>query len=61
MSLGLNDLASEQEDLWNDHGLLFYADGLLITTGGAGTSSWRWTFNELYGIPADIGKATKAG
>jgi phosphoglycolate phosphatase len=33
----------------------------LITTGGAGTSSWRWAFNELYGIPADIGKATKEG
>src|SRR6266568_785113 len=41
--------------------ILFDVDGLLITTGGAGTSSWRWAFNELYGIPADIGKFTEAG
>ena len=41
--------------------ILFDVDGLLITTGGAGTSSWRWAFNELYGIPADIAKFTEAG
>src|SRR5207248_8308545 len=41
--------------------ILFDVDGLLITTGGAGTRSWRWAFNELYGIPADIGKFTDAG
>src|SRR5438552_7152034 len=41
--------------------MLFDVDGLLITTGGAGTRSWRWAFNELYGIPADIGKFTDAG
>src|SRR2546421_8481924 len=41
--------------------ILFDVDGLLITTGGAGTKSWRWAFNELYGIPADIGKFTEAG
>jgi phosphoglycolate phosphatase len=41
--------------------ILFDIDGLLITTGGAGTRSWRWAFNELYGIPADIGKFTEAG
>ena len=41
--------------------ILFDVDGLLITTGGAGTNSWRWAFNELYGIPADIGKFTEAG
>ncbi len=41
--------------------ILFDVDGLLITTGGAGASSWRWAFNELYGIPADIGKFTEAG
>ena len=41
--------------------ILFDIDGLLITTGGAGTRSWRWAFNELYGIPADIGKHTEAG
>jgi phosphoglycolate phosphatase len=43
------------------HAILFDVDGLLITTGGAGTRSWRWAFNELYGIPADIGKFTEAG
>src|SRR3989442_14251434 len=41
--------------------ILFDVDGLLITTGGAGTRSWRWAFDELYGIPADIGKFTEAG
>src|SRR6266550_2325581 len=41
--------------------ILFDIDGLLITTGGAGARSWRWAFNELYGIPADIGKFTDAG
>jgi len=43
------------------HAILFDVDGLLIETGGAGTRSWRWAFNELYGIPADIGKFTEAG
>ena len=41
--------------------ILFDIDGLLITTGGAGMRSWRWAFNELYGIPADIGEHTEAG
>jgi phosphoglycolate phosphatase len=41
--------------------ILFDIDGLLITTGGAGAKSWRWAFNELYGIPADIGKFSEAG
>lgn len=41
--------------------ILFDIDGLLITTGGAGTRSWRWAFDELYGIPADIGMFTEAG
>jgi phosphoglycolate phosphatase len=41
--------------------ILFDVDGLLITSGGAGTRSWRWAFDELYGIPADIGKFTEAG
>jgi phosphoglycolate phosphatase len=41
--------------------ILFDVDGLLITTGGAGTQSWRWAFNELYGIPADIGEFTQPG
>ena len=41
--------------------ILFDVDGLLITTGGAGTRSWRWAFDELYGIPADIGEFTEGG
>ncbi|MDQ6811138.1 MAG: HAD family hydrolase [Actinomycetota bacterium] len=41
--------------------ILFDIDGTLIVTGGAGASSWRLAFQELYGIPADIGEFTDAG
>jgi phosphoglycolate phosphatase-like HAD superfamily hydrolase len=41
--------------------ILFDVDGTLISTGGAGARSWRYAFNELYGIPADIGEFTDAG
>ncbi|MGW2769626.1 hypothetical protein [Streptomyces sp. NPDC001275] len=41
--------------------LLFDIDGTLIITGGAGARSWRPAFDELYGIPADIGKFTDTG
>jgi phosphoglycolate phosphatase len=41
--------------------ILFDIDGTLITTGGAGAASWRLAFDELYGIPADIGKFTDTG
>jgi phosphoglycolate phosphatase len=41
--------------------VLFDIDGTLLTTGGAGAASWRLTFDELYGIPADIGKFTDSG
>jgi 6-phosphogluconate dehydrogenase (decarboxylating)/phosphoglycolate phosphatase-like HAD superfamily hydrolase len=41
--------------------ILFDIDGTLITTGGAGTVAWRLAFEDLYGIPADIGKYTDAG
>jgi phosphoglycolate phosphatase len=41
--------------------ILFDIDGTLISTGGAGATSWRLAFDELYGIPADIGKFTDAG
>jgi phosphoglycolate phosphatase len=41
--------------------ILFDIDGTLIDTGGAGAASWRLAFNELYGIPADIGQFTDAG
>jgi phosphoglycolate phosphatase-like HAD superfamily hydrolase len=41
--------------------VLFDIDGTLITTGGAGAVAWRIAFDELYGIPADIGKYSDAG
>src|SRR3954463_114573 len=41
--------------------ILFDIDGTLIVTGGAGTESWRIAFDELYGVPADIGEYTEAG
>jgi phosphoglycolate phosphatase len=41
--------------------ILFDIDGTLLITGGAGAASWRLAFDELYGIPADIGEFTDAG
>jgi phosphoglycolate phosphatase len=41
--------------------VLFDIDGTLLITGGAGAGSWRLAFDELYGIPADIGKFTDTG
>jgi len=41
--------------------ILFDVDGTLISSGGAGRKSWRWAFNELYGLPADIGQFSDAG
>jgi phosphoglycolate phosphatase len=41
--------------------LLFDIDGTLVTTGGAGAVAWRRAFEELHGIPADIGQFTDAG
>jgi len=41
--------------------VLFDIDGTLISTGGAGARSWRYAFDELHGIPADIGEFTDAG
>ena len=41
--------------------LLFDIDGTLVSTGGAGTVAWSQAFEELHGIPADIGKYTDAG
>ena len=41
--------------------ILFDIDGTLITTGGAGAVAWRLAFEELYGIPADIGMFSDAG
>src|SRR5215212_2982568 len=41
--------------------LLFDIDGTLISSGGAGAVAWRRAFEDLHGIPADIGKYTDAG
>jgi phosphoglycolate phosphatase len=41
--------------------VLFDIDGILISSGGAGAASWRMAFDDLYGIPADIGEYTDAG
>ena len=41
--------------------ILFDIDGTLISSGGAGSVAWRLAFEDLYGIPADIGKYTDAG
>lgn len=41
--------------------LLFDIDGTLVSTGGAGAVAWRRAFEELHGVPADIGKYTDAG
>jgi phosphoglycolate phosphatase-like HAD superfamily hydrolase len=41
--------------------VLFDIDGTLISSGGAGAVSWREAFQELYGVPADIGRFTDAG
>jgi phosphoglycolate phosphatase len=41
--------------------LLFDIDGTLVSSGGAGAVAWRRAFEELHGIPADIGRYTDAG
>jgi phosphoglycolate phosphatase-like HAD superfamily hydrolase len=41
--------------------LLFDIDGTLVSTGGAGAAAWKRAFEELHGIPADIGQFTDAG
>jgi phosphoglycolate phosphatase len=41
--------------------LLFDIDGTLVSTGGAGAVAWKRAFEELHGIPADIGEFTDAG
>jgi phosphoglycolate phosphatase-like HAD superfamily hydrolase len=41
--------------------ILFDIDGTLITTGGAGAVAWLMAFDDLYGIPADIGMFSDAG
>jgi phosphoglycolate phosphatase len=41
--------------------VLFDVDETLVHTGGSGARSWKGAFQELYGIPADIGQHTSAG
>jgi phosphoglycolate phosphatase-like HAD superfamily hydrolase len=41
--------------------VLFDVDETLIHSGGAGAQSWKKAFDNLYGIPADIGAHTSAG
>jgi phosphoglycolate phosphatase len=41
--------------------VLFDIDGTLIDSGGAGAVAWREAFQELHGIPANIGRFTDAG
>ena len=41
--------------------ILFDVDGCLISTGGAGARAWRYAFDTLYHIPADIAQSSEAG
>jgi phosphoglycolate phosphatase len=41
--------------------ILFDIDGTLLYTGGAGAVAWQRTFEELYGVEADIEEHTHAG
>jgi phosphoglycolate phosphatase-like HAD superfamily hydrolase len=41
--------------------VLFDVDGTLITSGGAGARSWRYAFDQLHGVPADIDSHSRAG
>jgi phosphoglycolate phosphatase len=55
------DAVSERPPAGSPIAILFDVDGTLIVTGGAGTRSWRWAFEKLHGIPADIGEFSEAG
>jgi phosphoglycolate phosphatase-like HAD superfamily hydrolase len=52
---------SQEDRVEKPLAILFDIDGTLIDSGGAGAESWRRAFDELYGIPADIGQYTDAG
>jgi len=41
--------------------ILLDIDGTLIVSGGSGARSWKLAFDELYGVPADIGEFTDTG
>ena len=55
------DVMTEAHEDRTPVAILFDVDGCLISTGGAGTKSWRFAFNRLHGIPADIGEYTEGG
>ncbi len=40
---------------------LFDIDGTLIASGGAGARAWRYAFDTLYGVPADITSFSESG
>jgi phosphoglycolate phosphatase-like HAD superfamily hydrolase len=52
---------ADEQDSGAPVAILFDIDGCLISTGGAGSRSWRRAFDTLYGIPTDIGEFTEAG
>lgn len=41
--------------------VIFDLDGTLLSTGGAGASSWSRAFAEVTGSPVDIGRVTEPG
>jgi phosphoglycolate phosphatase len=41
--------------------VLFDIDETLVHTGGSGARSWKAAFDQLYGVPADIGQHSSAG
>ncbi len=41
--------------------VLFDIDETLVHTGGSGARSWAWAFDQLHGVPADIGEHSSAG
>jgi phosphoglycolate phosphatase-like HAD superfamily hydrolase len=41
--------------------VLFDVDETLVHTGGSGARSWKFAFDTLYGVPADIGEHSSAG
>ncbi|WP_022887389.1 HAD family hydrolase [Glaciibacter superstes] len=41
--------------------VLFDIDETLVHTGGSGARSWAWAFEQLHGVPADIGEHSSAG
>ncbi|MGH9068127.1 MAG: HAD family hydrolase [Acidimicrobiales bacterium] len=49
------------DDLPTPRAVLFDVDETLVHTGGAGARSWKAAFDQLHGIPADIGAHTSAG